>query len=273
MIVFGVFFTYYFSESMGNIFRAWQAPQGYDHGPLVALIWISGVIYLTWRTAGTRSAVITKRSAATVFLAIVLICFLSKVAEKFSVETAQYITITAFLLIAVWFLYRPEDTSKYFLLSVILISGVPIWSFSILILQPLAIIVTDAVLTALRIPVLFSNSIVILPYGKFEIAEGCAGLRFLLAALAFSATYAYLYIDNNRNRLLFIVATCLLTILFNIIRIISIIWVGYKTEMQSVLVQNHYSYGWFIFCLALIPSLWFGLKIRDSELQNEVASN
>lgn len=271
MVVLGLFCAYFFSESMGNMYRAWQVPQGYDHGPLVALIWLAGVIVLTWRTAGTGSPVLTLRSAVTVFFAIVLIAFLSKLAEKFSVETVQYITITAFLLISVWYLYRPEDKAKFLLLSVILISGVPIWDVSIMVLQPLVILVTQAVLTSLRIPALFSDSLVMLPSGTFEIAEGCAGLRYLLAALAFSATYAFLYIANNKNRILFIAATCLLSILSNLIRVISIIWIGYATEMESSLVQDHYFYGWVIFSLVLIPSLWLSLKIRDSEFQTEVA--
>jgi exosortase len=271
MVAFGLFFSYFFSVSMGNMYRAWQLPQGYDHGPLVALLWLLGVLVLTRRTVGAATPVFTKRSAATVFFAIVLIGFFSKVAEKFSVETVQYFAVTAFLLISVWYLYRPKDTSRFILLSVILISGVPIWDIAILVLQPLTIGVSDAVLTALKVPVLFSGSLVMLPSGTFEIAEGCAGLRFLLAALAFSASYAFLYIKGNRNRFLFIAATCLLSVVSNLFRVVSIIWMGYYTEIQSSLVRDHYSYGWIIFCVALIPSLWLGFKIRDSELQNEAA--
>ena len=271
MVAFGLFFSNFFSVPMVNMYRAWQLPQGYDHGPLVALLWLLGVMVLTRRTVGAATPVFTKRSAVTVFLAIALIGFLSKVAEKFSVETAQYMSVTAFLLISVWYLYRPKDNSKFLLLSIILVSGVPMWDFSILILQPLVISVSDAVLTALQIPVLFSGSLVMLPSGTFEIAEGCAGLRYLLAALAFSASYAFLYIESNRNRFLFITATCLLSIVANLVRVVSIIWIGHSTEMQSSLVQNHNSYGWIIFSMALIPILWLGFKIRDSEFRNEAA--
>ena len=93
----------------------------------------------------------------------------------------------------------------------------------------------------------------------------------MISALAFSASYSFLYIEDNRNRYLFIAATCLLSVISNLFRVVSIIWIGYSTEMQSSLVNDHYSYGWIIFGLALIPSFWLGLRIRDSESQSEAA--
>jgi len=54
----------------------------------------------------------------------------------------------------------------------------------------------------------------------------------------------------------------MIALVANWLRVAGIVWIGYLTEMQSEMIQDHYMYGWFVFAIFLIPIFWFDQKLH-----------
>jgi EpsI family protein len=101
--------------------------------------------------------------------------------------------------------------------------------------------------------------------GTFEIAEGCSGLHFVLAAAALSLAA----IEMNSVRGFARGATLVLlgltaAVIGNWLRIFVIVLVGYASRMESSLVTEHLTLGWVVFALVVLPTiLWYARAKGD----------
>lgn len=267
MSVLAIFAANYFSDSLEVLFRAWHIyavndAGPYDHGPLVALIWLAGIVYLNWTEEKPESITGSGRVTVLTLTILAAFCFFNKIGEKYSIETIQHFSLYAFLVLAIWFVQQPADRFRYSMLSLALLSGVPVWDLAVPILLSLTVGIAESALSSLSISIYFSGAFVTMPYGMIEIAEGCSGLRYFLSSIAFSATYAFLYINNRSNAMFFIAITIVLAFTFNLIRVITIILIAYISSMESAIVRDHALLGWILFSVSLAASMWVGQKMR-----------
>ena len=107
--------------------------------------------------------------------------------------------------------------------------------------------------------------------GAFEIADVCAGLRFLLAGLSVAALYAYLSLPSKVVGGVFLLITVTWVIVFNWIRVAIIILIGHFGGMDHPLVQDHNSVGWVLFAVAMIPLFLLGERLRNRFLVEQTA--
>lgn len=89
------------------------------------------------------------------------------------------------------------------------------------------------------------------PHGYFEVAEACAGVRFLMAMVAYALFVANLCFADWRRRALFLMFAATVPILANGVRawgtIMSAQWWG----IEAAAGYDHLIYGWFFFALVL----------------------
>ena len=152
--------------------------------------------------------------------------------------------------------------------------SIPIWDLLIPGLQALSVLIVEAALSMLSIPVSIEGVLVHIPAGSFEVAEGCSGLRYLLVTLAI----APLLVAVNRISLpqaaLLMVAATILSIIGNWIRILTIVIAGHLTSMQHYLItREHVTLGWLIFGIVMAVIVFLtsrlasrGIKEEDSPL-------
>ncbi len=113
--------------------------------------------------------------------------------------------------------------------------------------------------------VTWENFYVQVPTGLYEVAEGCAGLNFLLVAIALSTLFAYLTYRSWTARILCVVISIVVSIVANWVRVFGIIYIAHLTDSQAEIVADHLLYGWFYFAFIMFGLMWLGLKIRGKD--------
>jgi exosortase len=119
-------------------------------------------------------------------------------------------------------------------------------------LQRITADITILGLHALQIPV-YSNSYMIeIPEGPFEIAEACAGLRFLIASSVFGCFFAVLIYRSFLRRAVFIFISVAVPIVANGLRALGIIVLAHLEGNAAAAEADHVVYGWVFFTLVIL---------------------
>lgn len=129
--------------------------------------------------------------------------------------------------------------------------AVPLWEAFTWPLQMLTVAANRLLLMVVRIPATVDGHLIHLPDGVIEVANSCAGLNYLMVGLTIGACYAYLFVPSRRGRVLVIVASGLVAMFSNWIRVFGLVLIGHYTQMQSPLMKSHVTYGWIIFALSM----------------------
>lgn len=143
--------------------------------------------------------------------------------------------------------------------------AVPFWEVLTRPLQLLTVAVNEAILGMLGMEATIRATTITIPWGTFVVAESCAGLGYLVIALVVGAFYALLFLRRWPARLAVVGTAAALAILGNQVRVFGLIWIGYRSQMESPLMQSHGTYGWIVFGLSLIPLFFIAREIDDWE--------
>jgi len=119
------------------------------------------------------------------------------------------------------------------------------------------------------IPTYVEGNTVTIPPGIFEIAGGCSGLRYLLVSLAISSLFIFLNIKKTSHGVLFLFIAILGSLITNWIRITGLILIGYFTDMESSLMADHNTFGWYLYIPFIIGLFYLGQKITNSS-ENQI---
>jgi len=101
------------------------------------------------------------------------------------------------------------------------------------------------------------------PSGAYVVAPGCAGLNFVLAALATSVAFAEMLYRGWRRRLAFVSAMLALAVGGNILRVFLIIAIAHLTDNVGNIADDHIFYGWAFFSLLLLGAMVLGRRFRQ----------
>ncbi len=111
--------------------------------------------------------------------------------------------------------------------------------------------------------------------GWFEVAEACAGVKFLVAMVAYGALAANLCFRSWLRRALFMTAAVVVPILANGVRAWGTIFVAERTSIEYATGFDHIVYGWVFFAVVMIlimAAAWpfFDRKVGDPWLAGRV---
>lgn len=113
------------------------------------------------------------------------------------------------------------------------------------------------------IPVYTDGTIIEIPNGRFRVDEACAGLRFLIASIAFGFLFANLTYRGWRKQAVFIVLSIVVPIIANGLRAFGIIMLAHLSDNRLAVGADHIVYGWGFFVAVTLFLIWVGLKFRD----------
>jgi len=102
-----------------------------------------------------------------------------------------------------------------------------------------------------------------IPAGAFLVAEACAGLRFLIASLAFGALYALVMFRSPGRRVLVMVLAFVVPLVANGFRALGIVLLGHHLGSAEAAAVDHVVYGWVFFSLVLVLLTLAGLPFRQ----------
>jgi exosortase len=140
---------------------------------------------------------------------------------------------------------------------------VPFGAFLTDSLQRFTAAFTDVGLNVLGIPYFMDQFTIEIPQGTFYVAEACAGLRFLIASIAFGVLYACLIYRSPWRRAAFILAACVVPIVANGLRALGIVVLGHLLGSAQAATTDHIIYGWVFFSTVIVLLILAGLPFRE----------
>ena len=118
----------------------------------------------------------------------------------------------------------------------------------------------------LQIPYAGDGYMIAIPEGRFYVAEACAGLRFLIASVAFGTLYACLIYRSFTRRAVFMAASVIIPIIANGFRALGIVVLGHLLGSAQAAAADHILYGWLFFSIVIILLIMAGLPFREDAL-------
>ncbi len=118
-------------------------------------------------------------------------------------------------------------------------------------------------LDLLNIPNYTDGYTIQIPEGTFYVAEACAGLRFLIASIAFGTLYAFLIYRSSWRRIAFIGVSIIVPIIANGFRALGIVALGHQLGSAQAAATDHILYGWIFFSLVILLLTLAGLPFRQ----------
>jgi exosortase A len=253
-LAFGAVFR---QDIMGAV-RVWIDSTAYNHCFLI--LPLAG--FLLWQ----RRAVISSVSPRPVLWPLMMLPPLSAVWLLSAVldiqEGRQLVMVAMFevvLLVALgprvfWLLLSP---------LLFLFFLVPSGAFLVPSLQTITADITITGLRALHIPVFSDGYMIEIPEGPFEIAEACAGLRFLIASSVFGCFFAVVMYRSFLRRTLFILMSIAVPIVANGLRALGIIVLAHLEGNAAAVEADHILYGWLFFTLVIMILIGVGMAFAD----------
>jgi exosortase A len=140
---------------------------------------------------------------------------------------------------------------------------VPFGAFLVPALQDFTARFVGVGLTLLDIPHVVTATLIEIPEGNFLVAEACAGLRFLIAAIAFGALYACVIYRDAWRRVAFVAVCVVVPVLANGLRALGIVLLGHIKGSAEAGAVDHVLYGWIFFSLVIVLLLLLGMPFRQ----------
>ena len=143
--------------------------------------------------------------------------------------------------------------------------ALPLWALAAPVLQRGTVIVAGALTKAAGISAEIGVDTIAISSGVFLVEEGCAGIRYLTAALTLGALYGHLFAERWQTKLKIVAVAAAFSIVGNWIRVTVLVFLGEATAMQSPHIEDHLWQGWVIFTVLMVPAYAVARRIELSD--------
>jgi exosortase A len=128
-------------------------------------------------------------------------------------------------------------------------------------------------LDLIGIPAYIDGYLIEIPEGTFFVAEACAGLRFLIASIAFGVLYALLMYRDPMRRVIFVGVAIIVPIIANGFRALGIVSLGHWLGSAEAAAVDHVLYGWIFFSIVMLVLVALGLPFRQDDRPRPAAAS
>lgn len=247
---FGIVFG---SDAAGAV-RVWVQSTAYNHCFLILPL----IAFLLWE----RRAAIASISPRVAFWPLPLLPLLSAVwlvAAVLDLNEGRQLAVVAMFEVVLLVALGPLVFRRLLAPLLFLFFLVPSGAFLVPSLQTITADITVAGLHALHIPVFSDGYMIDIPEGSFEVAEACAGLRFLIASSVFGCFFAVVMYRSFVRRAVFIALSLTVPIAANGMRALGIIVLAHLEGSATAVEADHVLYGWLFFSLVLLLLIAIGM--------------
>jgi exosortase A len=247
----------FWSEAEGA-YRVWVQSTAYNHCFLVLPL----VGYMIWN----RREVLSTTAPTPQLRWLVIVPVLSALwlaAASLGIHEAQQLivaTILQAILLSTlgWTAYRRLLAPLLYLYFLI-----PTGEFLVPFLQDFTASMAVDGLKLVGVPVFSDGFFIEVPAGKFVVAEECAGLRFLIASVAFGVFFAVITYRSYVRRAAFIVLSILVPVVANGARAFGIVYAAEIVGSPAAVMADHVIYGWGFFSAILVLLMLLGRSFAD----------
>ncbi|SCZ49165.1 exosortase A [Thiohalomonas denitrificans] len=231
-------------SSLASLVAQWQGH--YSQGFLITLI----AAGLVWRDR-QRLARVAIKPVPLLTVVLLALGLAWKLAHLLALETAENYLLFLTVVAGVWTLYGTSFVKALAFPLAFLFLALPLHEPPVTWLQDITAGISVFLLHAIGVPVVWEGYMLSTPAGDFKVAETCAGWRFLKATFPLALLYAYFTYTSLRRRVLFMVAALVVAVLANAFRAAGVVGLGQWFGIEAQIVQDHYSWGWFIYFFAM----------------------
>lgn len=253
-----VVWLFSFFDTLNAMVEVWLGSNTYTHGFFILPI----CLFLIYeKSAELKQTEIKPFYPALV--GIILIQFVYLLSTLASIQLFAQICAYISLLMIVLLVFGKQIVYAILFPLFYLSFSIPVGAELVPFLQDITAQFSVAMLQLTGIPVYQDGLYLYIPNGVFEVAEACAGIRFLIAAIALGTLYAYLNYNSYWRRTVFILVSCIVPIIANGIRAYGIIIIGHLSDMEYATGADHLIYGWFFFALVIFLLFLIGNAWRE----------
>ncbi len=248
-----------FHSTALSLLNRWiKFDQSLSHGLPTAAIFV----FLLWKitaTAGPRD-----NTSINWFLTILLglLSFVWYLVEVINLQLASAALLLALFTLYVASSFSLQTARQLLPLIAMFLFTIPVWGELTDILVQISSFVVGRAVEIIGITALIEGNNILIPSGIIQIAEGCSGLRYLTISLLLAYILSLINGYNLRQSLTALLVGTLLGLLTNWIRIITLVVIGYNTNMQSSLMHDHEMFGWILFSLIILPALYLAPLVQ-----------
>ena len=255
-------------STLTNLIDIWYLTTTYNHGFIVA----PASIYLVWRRRAELASVVPENNLS----ALVLLAgcgVVSLIGEVSGVNLARHVGFVGALMCLIPLCFGWALTRRFIFPILFLAFMIPVGDFLIAPLQILTADVSVWMIQMTGVPVYREGLMIELSSGLWEVAEACAGVRFLIANIFVATIFAYLSYDKAWKWVLFFFLAVAIPIGANCIRAYGIMMLAHVSDNAIAVGVDHLVYGWVFFSVVMLLMLWIGSKFADRDLEDPEAAD
>lgn len=250
-------------DIVGSIFIEWGSEGPYSHGYLGFIVFIASL----WVKRGDLYNIqfsVSKLGAVLLILSLILLL----VSSISNVQQLQQASLFLVIVSIPTYLLGLASLRVLFLPYIILALNLPIWHLLQWPLREISTVISYWGGNLLGSEITRTGYLLATPGGNFEVEPACSGLGFFLVSALLAACLSCFEKLSWKQSLLFLVMSISIALVANWVRIIVIVYVGNVTHMNHFIVQDHLSFGWFVFLLFLIPLIFLSRYFIADKVAN-----
>ena len=249
-----------FRQEVVSAVRTWDASTAYNHCFLIIPIFL----YMVWDRREGLLGLCARPTTRHLWIGLPLAAAWL-VAERLGIMEGRQLVALSFAQLLFYAMLGRELYARMLGPFLYLYFLVPFGEFLTPRLQDITTVFTRYGLQIIGIPAYIDGYVIEIPQGVFLIAEACAGLRFLIASIAFGCLYAILMYRSPVRRGLFILASIVVPIIANGFRALGIVYLGYLLGSAQAAAADHVIYGWIFFSVVILILIAIGLPFRQDD--------
>ncbi len=243
---------------------AWATPE-YSQGPIIPLISLYLFLREMRRMPPPRMDITDRWPGIMIILFAMALAVFGNLARIPDIVTYAMIIWIGGVVLAIfgWDRGRRHQLPVFHLIFMLPLPQILYWKMTIF-LQLVSSELGVWFVSLAGVSVFLEGNVIDLGVYKLQVAEACAGLRYLFPILSFSYLFAILYRGPMWHKVVLLLAAAPLTVLMNSIRIgiIGILVDSYGIEQAEGFM--HFFQGWIIFLFTI--AILFGMAIAMQRL-------
>jgi exosortase A len=253
-----IVFAVAFHRDIAGAVRVWIDSTAYNHCFLVPAL----IAYLLWERRAAF-ATLLPRPCWWPLLLIPPVSAVWLLAAVLDLQEGRQFALVAMFQLVLLAVLGPRVVRTLLAPVLFLFFLVPSGGFLVPWLQNVTAHITVIGLQALHIPVYSDGYMIDIPEGTFEIAEACAGLRFLIASIVFGCFFAVVMYRSFFRRAVFIALSVAVPIGANGLRALGIVLLAHIEGSAAAVEADHVLYGWLFFSLVILALIAIGVSFTD----------
>lgn len=247
-----------FNDALSAALQVWIVSPTYSHCFLIIPI----AAWLVWEKRDTLAMI--RPAVAPRFLWLVpFLLVLWWLGELSAINEVRQYAVVALFQVMIATLLGVEVLRLIWFPVLFLLFMVPTGEYLIAPMQHFATRFVDICLNLLHIPHYTEGTTFELTNGRFEIAEACAGLRFLVATVTLGVLFSYLVFRKAHKIALFLLASVVVPLIGNGLRCVGIILIAHFSNNEYGAGADHIVYGWGFNVAILLILILVGSFFRD----------